>query len=111
MRCVTHSTLDSRCSRMAEKTGKLLDVRGLKTHFFTEDGVVPAVDGVDFSLSHGETLGIVGESGCGKSVTALSVMRLISPPGRIVAGLDPLPGPRPGQALAGGDVRTCGATA
>ncbi|MHB1005623.1 MAG: ABC transporter ATP-binding protein [Chloroflexota bacterium] len=71
---------------MAEKTDNLLEVRGLKTHFFTEDGVVPAVDGVDFSLAPGETLGIVGESGSGKSVTALSVMRLISPPGRIVEG-------------------------
>lgn len=71
---------------MTEKTGNLLTVRGLKTHFFTEDGVVPAVDGVDFSLARGETLGLVGESGSGKSVTALSIMRLVSPPGRIVAG-------------------------
>lgn len=65
----------------------ILQVNGLKTHFFTEDGVVPAVDGVDFSIKMGETLGIVGESGCGKSVTSLSIMRLIkSPPGKIVAG-------------------------
>jgi oligopeptide/dipeptide ABC transporter ATP-binding protein len=65
----------------------LLDIRGLKTHFFSDEGVSPAVDGVDFRLRKGETLGIVGESGCGKSVTALSVMRLIpDPPGRIVAG-------------------------
>ncbi|MGE5577963.1 MAG: ABC transporter ATP-binding protein [Syntrophothermus sp.] len=66
---------------------KLLDVRNLKTYFYTEDGMVPAVDGVDFSLNKGETLGIVGESGCGKSVTSLSVMRLIPyPPGKIVDG-------------------------
>jgi oligopeptide/dipeptide ABC transporter ATP-binding protein len=66
---------------------KLLEVRGLKTYFYTEDGVVPAVDGVDFVLNKGETLGIVGESGCGKSVTSLSIMRLIpDPPGKIVEG-------------------------
>ena len=62
-------------------------MRGLRTHFFTADGQVPAVDGVDLQISAGKTLGLVGESGCGKSVTALSIMRLIpSPPGRIVAG-------------------------
>ncbi len=64
----------------------LLDVRGLKTYFFTRAGVVPAVDGVDFSVKRGEVLGIVGESGCGKSVTALSIMRLLSQPGEIVDG-------------------------
>ncbi len=65
----------------------ILQVKGLKTHFFTEDGIIPAVDGVDFSINMGETLGIVGESGCGKSVTSLSIMRLIkSPPGKIVDG-------------------------
>lgn len=65
----------------------LLDVRGLRTCFYGNDGVVPAVDGVSFSINSGQTLGIVGESGCGKSVTALSIMRLVSfPPGRIVAG-------------------------
>src|SRR3990172_2330158 len=64
----------------------LLDVRDLRTHFFTDDGVVRAVDGVSFSLERGKVLGLVGESGCGKSVSTLSVMRLISPPGRIVEG-------------------------
>ena len=69
---------------MAER---LLEVRNLKTYFYTEDGVVPAVDGVDFSLDKGTTLGIVGESGSGKSVTSLSVMGLIpNPPGKIEAG-------------------------
>lgn len=64
----------------------LLRITGLKTHFFTEDGVVHAVDGVDLHLGRGETLGIVGESGSGKSVTALSIMRLVSQPGKMVGG-------------------------
>lgn len=64
----------------------LLQVKGLKTHFYTEDGVVKAVDGVDFHVKHSEVLGLVGESGCGKSVTALSIMQLIRKPGRIVQG-------------------------
>ncbi len=65
----------------------LLQVKDLKTYFFTDDGVVNAVDGVDFTIRKGETLGMVGESGCGKSVTALSVLRLIQePPGKIVSG-------------------------
>jgi peptide/nickel transport system ATP-binding protein len=69
---------------MAER---LLDVKGLKTHFFTDEGVVRAVDGIDLYIDKSETLGVVGESGCGKSVTALSIMRLIpTPPGRIVEG-------------------------
>jgi len=68
-------------------TTPLLEVDHLKTHFFTRDGVVRAVDGVSFSIAAGETLAVVGESGCGKSVTSLSILRLIaSPPGRIVAG-------------------------
>ncbi len=67
--------------------GPLLDVENLKTQFFTQDGVVKAVDGVSFYVNPGETLGIVGESGCGKSITALSLMRLIpTPPGKIVEG-------------------------
>ena len=65
----------------------LLEIDGLKTHFFTRDGVVRAVDGISFAVYPGETLAVVGESGCGKSVTSLSILRLIaSPPGRIVAG-------------------------
>ena len=67
-------------------TAPVLQVKDLKTQFFTDDGVVQAVDGVSFDLYPGETLGIVGESGCGKSVTALSILRLIQRPGRIVAG-------------------------
>ena len=64
----------------------LLEVRNLQTHFFTEDGVVRAVDGVDITVYPGEVLGIVGESGCGKSVTSLSIMRLIGQPGKVVGG-------------------------
>ncbi len=64
----------------------LLDVKGLKTYYYTEDGIVRAVDGVDFCVYPGEVLGLVGESGCGKSVTSLSIMRLIAPPGKVVGG-------------------------
>ena len=65
----------------------ILEVKNLKTHFFTDKGVVQAVKGLSFSLANGQTLGIVGESGCGKSVTASSIMQLIkSPPGKIVDG-------------------------
>lgn len=65
----------------------LLQVHNLKTYFYTEDGVMPSVDGVDFDLHEGETLAIVGESGCGKSVTSLSIMGLVQcPPGKIEAG-------------------------
>jgi peptide/nickel transport system ATP-binding protein len=65
----------------------LLDIRGLKTHFATDEGVVQAVDGVDLTVNRGETVCVVGESGCGKTVTAMSVLKLIAmPPGRIVGG-------------------------
>jgi len=64
----------------------ILSVKGLHTYFYTYEGVVKAVRGVDFSIRKGETLGLVGETGCGKSVTALSIFRLIRPPGRIVKG-------------------------
>ena len=68
-------------------TEPLLDVRGLRTQFFTDRGVVRAVDDVSFAIRPGQTLAVVGESGCGKSVTSLSIMRLVpQPPGRIVAG-------------------------
>ncbi|HVX79330.1 MAG TPA: ABC transporter ATP-binding protein [Bradyrhizobium sp.] len=65
----------------------LLEINGLKTHFATDDGIVQAVDGVDITINKGETLCVVGESGCGKTVTAMSILKLIAmPPGRIVAG-------------------------
>jgi oligopeptide/dipeptide ABC transporter ATP-binding protein len=67
-------------------TPPLLEVRNLKTYFFTEDGVVKAVDGVDLTVERGEVLGLVGESGCGKSVTSLSIMRLIGIPGKVIEG-------------------------
>jgi len=67
--------------------GRLLEIQDLRTNFYTQDGVVKAVNGVSYTLDEGETLGLVGESGCGKSVTALSIMRLIpQPPGKIVGG-------------------------
>jgi peptide/nickel transport system ATP-binding protein len=73
-------------TQKAAKNNYLLKVKGLKTYFFTDEGVVKAVDGVDFTLAPGEVLGIVGESGCGKSVTSMSLLRLISMPGEIVEG-------------------------
>ena len=72
--------------RSTSDNERLLEVRGLKTYFFTEAGVVKAVDGVDFYVNRGEVLGLVGESGCGKSVTAFSIMRLVGVPGKVVAG-------------------------
>ena len=71
----------------ADSKQRLLDIRGLKTHFKTDDGWLHAVDGVDIAIDRGETVGVVGESGCGKSVTAMSVLKLVPmPPGRIVEG-------------------------
>ena len=68
-------------------TDYMLQVKGLKTYYYTEEGVVPAVDGLDFEVAQGETFAIVGESGCGKSVTSLSILGLIpNPPGKIIAG-------------------------
>ena len=64
----------------------LLEVKGLRTHFFTDEGVVKAVDGVDFEIERGQTVCVVGESGCGKSVTARSILQIVDPPGRVVAG-------------------------
>lgn len=64
----------------------VLEVKNLKTHFFTDEGVVKAVDDVSFNVEKGRTLGLVGESGCGKSVTAMSISRLVSPPGKTVGG-------------------------
>ena len=69
-----------------EQPDVLLEVKDLKTHFFLDEGTVRAVEGVDFSLKRGQTLGIVGESGCGKTVTAYSITQLIQSPGRIVDG-------------------------
>jgi oligopeptide/dipeptide ABC transporter ATP-binding protein len=71
---------------LGDSDGKLLQVEDLQTFFFTDDGVVKAVDGVGFDVRRGEIFGLVGESGCGKSVSAMSILRLIDPPGQIVAG-------------------------
>ena len=65
---------------------RLLEIKDLRTYFQTRAGLVRAVDGVSFYLERGELLGLVGESGCGKSITALSVMRLVGPPGKITGG-------------------------
>src|SRR5689334_6088078 len=71
----------------AQTHEKVLEVKNLKTSFFTEEGEIRAVDDVSFNVYKGKTLGIVGESGCGKSVTSLSIMRLVqAPPGRTVGG-------------------------
>ena len=71
---------------MTDSGQAVLEVRGLRTWFHTRHGVAKAVDGVDLRVSRGEVLGVVGESGCGKSVTALSIMRLVAPPGRVEGG-------------------------
>ena len=83
---------------MSDKT--LIEIRNLKTYFYTDEGISKAVDGVNFEIYPGETLGLVGESGCGKSVTSLSIMRLIlDPPGKIVEGEIPnASGTDPAQA-------------
>ena len=65
---------------------KLLSIYNLKTHFFTRKGVVPAVDGVNIEVPKGKIIGVVGESGCGKSMTAMSIINLIKKPGKIVEG-------------------------
>ncbi len=80
--------IEGACSgSVSEAAAPLLEIAELRTHFFTASGVVRAVDGVSYAVRSGETLGVVGESGCGKSVTALSVLRLVAdPPGRIVGG-------------------------
>ena len=71
---------------MGEDTRPLLSVRNLRTSFFQDEGVTKAVDGASFDVYPGRTLGIVGESGCGKSVTAQSILRIVDHPGRIVGG-------------------------
>jgi oligopeptide/dipeptide ABC transporter ATP-binding protein len=83
---VTASLRDKRRTGQRDGTETLLEIKGLKTYFFTQDGTVKAVDGVSFKIGDGKTLGVVGESGCGKSITAMSILGLISRPGRIVAG-------------------------
>ena len=88
----------------------LLEVNDLRTHFFTREGVVRAVDGISFAVEKGKTLGIVGESGCGKSVTALSIMGLIpKPPAKIVVGLGAVRRPRPDEPVRATSSRTSAA--
>jgi len=80
-------------TKAGEHAGAVIDIKGLRTYLFTRSGAVKAVDDVSFSLRRGETLAIVGESGCGKSMTALSIMRLVpNPPGKIVGGTITLEG-------------------
>lgn len=71
---------------VVDKDQAILEVKNLKTYFYTEDGIVKSVDGVDFTVKRGEVMGLVGESGCGKSVTSLTIMRLIGQPGKVVDG-------------------------
>src|SRR5436305_2968440 len=80
-------------TKAGENVGAVIDIKGLRTYLFTRSGIVKAVDDVSFSLRRGETLAVVGESGCGKSMTALSIMRLVpNPPGKIVGGTITLDG-------------------
>ena len=80
-------------TKTSEQAGTVIDIKGLRTYLFTRSGIVKAVDDVSFSLRRGETLAVVGESGCGKSMTALSIMRLVpNPPGKIVDGTITLEG-------------------
>ena len=84
---MTAVPLPSRSAGGVDPRRPLLEVRDLRTYFHVMDGTVRAVDGVSFSIKRGETLGVVGESGCGKSVTALSIMRLLDmPPAEIASG-------------------------
>ncbi len=89
------TTADLKRNGDGSASDAILSVRELTTHFFTEEGVVRAVDGVDFDLRPGATIGIVGESGCGKSITAKSILQIVEPPGQIIAGeirYNPAPG-------------------
>ncbi len=82
----THTSLDHFDAATTSGNETLLEVKDVKTHFFTDEGIVKAVDGVNLSLKRGQTLCVVGESGCGKSVTARSILRIVPAPGQIVAG-------------------------
>ena len=98
-----------RSARRPRPTVSLLQIQGLKTHFKTDDGWLHAVDGVDLTIERGETVCVVGESGCGKTVTAMTVLKLLPmPPGKIVAGAGALAGARPRHARA---TRRCAASA
>ncbi len=79
----THTILDNTATT---DNDTLLEVKDVKTHFFTDEGVIKAVDGVNLSLKRGQTLCVVGESGCGKSVTARSILRIVPAPGQLVSG-------------------------
>jgi len=83
---IMETTSSPEIQQARQSDDMLLDIRDLRTYFHTQDGVVKAVDGVDFHVQRGEIVGLVGESGCGKSVTSLSIMRLIAHPGKIESG-------------------------
>ena len=91
---------------LPDRMTDLLTIEGLRTAFRTQNGEIAAVDGVDLSVAKGRTLGIVGESGCGKSILSLSVMRLVPPPGRIAAGRISFDGRNLLDLSAGRDART-----